>query len=965
AQCLIRQRRHNDPLQRLASRVHRYATALMMMFAITLIACGGGVDIPEPSTPVITVQPADTSVVVGNSATLSVTVTGLNPSYQWQISTDAGLTWSDILSATQASYTIDTVTNLDNGKRFRVKVTAAGTSITSSAIQLTVTAAPVAAAITVQPTSQSVTAPAAASFSVTATGTALAYQWQRCADANATCATWTNLAGATAASHTIAATDVAMNGQRFQVVVSNSLGSVSSVVATLNVAATPAAPIFTTQPVSVTIASGQTTSFTVAVSGMPTPTLQWQLSTDSGVTWSNIAGGNSSPLTIVGTLSDSGRQYRAVATNSISTATSNVATLTVNPAPILPAFTTQPASVSVTEGGNTSFTVAVSGTPTPTLQWQLSTNSGVNWSNIVGETGNILNVVGAALANNDRQFRAVATNSAGSVNSNAATLTVNAAPPPGLPSFTTHPANVTVIAGQNASFTAVVGGTPTPTLQWQLRNNSFASWGNLSSETNPTLNIATTTLAQNGFQFRVVATNSAGVTNSNVATLTVNPVPPSVTWQTAQLLETDTVNAGSNPQVAFNVAGEGMAVWSQANSTVGGIWSSHYVAATGWGAATLIAAMPTLSGGLPQVVMDASGNATVVWQQFDTEQCINIFGFSNPCTGYNVWASRYVAGAGWGTPTKIENNSPDKTFDELPQIAVDVNGNVIAVWESTSFTATTVWANRYVIGTGWGTASQIGSGNTNSVSVNPQVAIDGSGNGFVVWSQYNGSILNIWSNRFAVGAGWGAAALISDSTMSSRDPRIAADVNGNAIAVWGQFNLATSAHDIFANRFVAGIGWGTATVIQANSVKNNAYRPKIAFDSAGNAMVAWSQMGRIGPYSIWANRYVAGSGWGAETLIETDNAGHASNVSMGMDGSGNAIAVWEQADANGFTEIYSNRYVVGMGWGTVALVEPGNKRTGQANLPQIAVNPNGKALAVWQRYNGGGGISSIWGNATQ
>lgn len=956
------QRRRDDFLQRLARRVHRYATALMMMFAITLVACGGGVDIPAPSTPFISVQPADTSVVVGSSATLSVTVTGLNPTYQWQISSDAGVTWGDIVGATQASYTITSVSNSDNGKRFRVKVTAAGMSVTSSAIQLTVTAAPVAAAITVQPSSQSVTAPAAASLSVTATGTSLAYQWQRCADANAICATWTNLAGATAASYTIVTTDVAMNGQRFRAVVSNSLGSVSSAVATLNVAATPAAPIFTTQPVSVTIASGQTTQFTAAASGTPTPTLQWQLSTDNGVTWNDIPGGNSSPLTIVGSLGDSGRQYRVVATNSVSAITSNIATLTVNPAPILPSFTTQPASVTITEGGNASFTVAVSGTPTPALQWQLSTDNGVNWSNIVGQTGNVFNVVGAALANNGRQFRAVATNSAGVTNSNAATLTVNATPPAGLPSFTTHPADVTVIEGQTASFTVVVSGAPAPTLQWQLRNNSSGSWGNLTNETNPTLTIATTTLAQSDFQFRVVATNSAGATNSNVATLTVNPVPPSVSWQTAQLLETDNVNPGFNPQVAFNAAGNGMAVWFQASGTGGGtwsgggIWSSRYVAATGWGAATLIAATPTLDGGLPQVVMDTNGNATAVWQQRDT-------GANGGRS--NIFASRYVAGTGWGLAGAIETNGSTAGDDQLPKIAIDSNGNVIAVWELMRFGSTTVWTNRYAVGTGWGTASQIGTGNLNIVNVNVQIAMDAAGNGFAVWTQYIGNVPTIWSNRFTVGTGWGAATLISDSTMNSRDPKIAADVNGNAIAVWGQFNLTTSADDIFANRYVAGAGWGTATAIQTDSVGDSDYRPKIAFDATGNAMVVWYKMVNFGTSSIWANRYVAGSGWGTETLIETDNAGAAANVSIGMDSSGNAVAVWQQADANGFTEIYSNRYAVGTGWGTVALVEPGNKRTGRATLPQIAVNANGKALAVWQRDNGSDLFTtSIWGNAT-
>ena len=72
--------------------------------------------------------------------------------------------------------------------------------------------------------------------------------------------------------------------------------------------------------------------------------------------------------------------------------------------------------------------MAASGAPAPSLQWQLSTDNGASFSNIVGATGTVLNVVNAAQANNGRQFRAVASNSAGVVNSNAAVLNVNAAP---------------------------------------------------------------------------------------------------------------------------------------------------------------------------------------------------------------------------------------------------------------------------------------------------------------------------------------------------------------------------------------------------------------------------------------------------------------------------------------------------------------------------------------------------------
>jgi len=73
-------------------------------------------------------------------------------------------------------------------------------------------------------------------------------------------------------------------------------------------------------------------SFTAAASGSPTPTVQWQLSTNAGSTWSDISGATSTSYTTPATTTGmSSYQYHAVFTNSAGTATSSAATLTVNP----------------------------------------------------------------------------------------------------------------------------------------------------------------------------------------------------------------------------------------------------------------------------------------------------------------------------------------------------------------------------------------------------------------------------------------------------------------------------------------------------------------------------------------------------------------------------------------------------------------------------------------------------------
>jgi hypothetical protein len=93
-------------------------------------------------------------------------------------------------------------------------------------------------------------------------------------------------------------------------------------------------PAITGDPASQTVATGQMVSFTAAASGNPAPTVQWQLSTDGGATFTDIAGATSPTFTIAAVAGETGDEYRAVFTNSQGTATSTTASLTVTAAPV-------------------------------------------------------------------------------------------------------------------------------------------------------------------------------------------------------------------------------------------------------------------------------------------------------------------------------------------------------------------------------------------------------------------------------------------------------------------------------------------------------------------------------------------------------------------------------------------------------------------------------------------------------
>jgi len=172
-----------------------------------------------------------------------------------------------------------------------------------------------------------------------------------------------------------------------------------------------------------------------------------------------------------------------------------------------PTITTQPQSLTVTNGDNASFTVVASGNPAPTYQWR---KSGTNISGAMSPTYGISGVT----TNNAGGYDVVVANSSGSVTSVVATLTVVVPPTNSPPTITTQPQSLTVTNGDNASFAVVASGNPAPTYQWRK------SGTNISGATSPTYGISGVT-TNNAGGYDVVVANSSGSVTSIVATLTV------------------------------------------------------------------------------------------------------------------------------------------------------------------------------------------------------------------------------------------------------------------------------------------------------------------------------------------------------------------------------------------------------------------------------------------------------------
>jgi hypothetical protein len=172
-----------------------------------------------------------------------------------------------------------------------------------------------------------------------------------------------------------------------------------------------------------------------------------------------------------------------------------------------PTITAQPASVSVAAGNSASFSVTATGTATLAYQWR---KAGTAISGATSATYSLSSVTSSDAGSYD----VVVSNSAGSVTSSAATLTVTASSSSVAPSITTQPTSQSVAVGGSASFSVAATGTAPLSYQWSKDGSA------ISNATDSSYTISSATASSAG-SYTVQITNAAGSVTSSAATLTV------------------------------------------------------------------------------------------------------------------------------------------------------------------------------------------------------------------------------------------------------------------------------------------------------------------------------------------------------------------------------------------------------------------------------------------------------------
>lgn len=358
--------------------------------------------------------------------------------------------------------------------------------------------------------------------------------------------------------------------------------------------------------------------------------------------------------------------------------------------------------------------------------------------------------------------------------------------------------------------------------------------------------------------------------------------------------------------------------------------------APGWPAGGINVGAPPLDWiAPPHVCADGQGGVIVAWSQPSPTDAGNLYARRYDAAGVSVWGSAPM-------PVCVVTGNQRE-----PRVAPDGGGGVIVVWQDSRglFGGTVLYAGRLdSAGQPLWNPNGITLGTTEGLVAQPaQLVADASGGTFLSWSETGGDV----SLAHLVSSGDMDWSLPLGPANAIPDVCITTDGQGGLLAAWSDDGGSPGESDLFLRRLQADgsapPGWnGPELLCDAPSAQSS---PRLTHDESGGAYLLWNDA-RSGGIEIFAthvgNSGAPEPGWPANGQRVCSAPGWRSVRGLARDGTGGAIALWEDQRDIPSEVLYAHRLVPGG-----LLDAPGSGATLTAfAIERVAPNPSTGPLSV-------------------
>ena len=408
-----------------------------------------------------------------------------------------------------------------------------------------------------------------------------------------------------------------------------------------------------------------------------------------------------------------------------------------------------------------------------------------------------------------------------------------------------------------------------------------------------------------------------------------------VGWGDPFLVEDYDLHSTFMPRCAMNDNGDIVVTWGQNNGSATNLHGRIYHPGEGWSEAELLEDFMTTTQ-FPDVAIDGSGNAVIVWEQIN-ESTAN----------EDIWSNRYVKGVGWSEPESVEENGDERDFN--PEILMTDQGDIVSVWTRVSV-PTRIMCSEYEAGGGWGEPYILDEAGGSIDAFRPAIDADGEGAISVVWIQVEIADYSVWSKRRSHSSDWGTAEKIADDTGYTPfiPPALKVGDGGNAMSVWPHWNDIAMRFEVWACAYEADVGWNTPAVLSATSYADN-LNPVVGVDRDGNAVVLFWRDGGWDD-GIYMRTYDVDDGWDDLRMVAEAVSGMVTYPRIAMNDDGAALMVYLSDDGS-FSQVRSALLNPTGGWYPSEQIS--ENTLGDASDAQIGIDGDGNAFALWAQDDGG------------